>query len=176
MEISRHKDNGLQLHVKGVTLVIGDHPAKADVFLGLQSGVEAGESVRWFSGPGEYEVRGVMVDGVQTGESAVSYHVTADGIMLAAVKLSKPEDLTDSMLEHLQPASSVALWLTEGSATDVAQLIARFDAQRILPIDLPCSQEELEKALQLTAESHEKLRVTAKDLADGSQKLIALTA
>lgn len=176
MEISLHKDATLQLHIKGVAVVIGEHPTKADVFLGLKAGTEASEATRWFSGPGEYEVRGVMVDGVQTGEAQVSYHVTSDGLMLAAVALAKSEDLTDDMLELLQPAACLALWVSEGTAAEVAQLIARFDAQRIIPVALPCPLEELEKALQLTAETDEKIRISSKDLADGIQKLVALKA
>lgn len=175
MEITPEKNHGLRLSAKSTTLAIGVEPGiKADVFLGLQATPEVTGYERWFTGPGEYEVRGVMIDGVQTGPGLISYHVLSDGVMLAAVHLKAAADLTDAMLEHLQPSAAVALWVDEASAQELAELIARFDVQRILPMQLPCSLDELEKALQLTAEPVDKLRLNVKELADGAQKLIHL--
>ncbi len=177
MEITLENNASLRLATKSTSLVVATEPGvKADVFLGLHSQPAVSGYERWFAGPGEYEVRGVMVDGVQTGEGLTSYHVSSEGVMLAAVSLKAPADLTDSVLEHLQPSAALALWVEEGTAQELAELIARFEVQRIFALHLPCELVELEKALQLTAEKVEKLRLTTKELADGSRKLIQLEA
>ncbi len=174
MEISLLQPHILRVHGKGVTLGLGDGNPKLDVFFSTKLGAEISHAQRGFSRPGEYEVQGVMVDGVQSGENAVSYHVTAEGNMLAAVSVKSPADLTDAMLEVLQPAQMLALWVAEGSAADIAQLVARCDVQKIIPVDIPVEMDELAKVLQLTPEKSDKLKVTNKELAEGAQVLYQL--
>lgn len=164
MDISLGKDNALHLQGRGVSMAIGPSLLiKADVFFttnGIEPKVEVG---KYFQGAGEYEVQGVMVDGVATGKGVTSYHVIAESISLAAVTLNKAEDLTDDMLESLQPSKVLVLWLAEGSVQDVAQLMSRFDVGRLIPAKIPCDIDSLEKELQLKAETVSRLKLTPKD-------------
>ncbi|MBP9827112.1 hypothetical protein KBC99_01380 [Candidatus Saccharibacteria bacterium] len=175
MEISRLKDNTVRLAVQRLSFEVGQtSPDKSDVFLATKPLSErSADHLRWFDGPGEYEVEGVMVDGIMTGE-AVSYHITHDGMMLAAVTLSAASDLTDDILEKLQPAHILLLWLTSGNDKDTAQLISRFDATIIIPVQMECSIEALETAMQLKTEELERIKINSKDLVDAGQRLINL--
>lgn len=175
MDISLGKNTTLFLHGRDVTMAIG--PAletKADVFFTTNGSEPQVEAEKFFQGAGEYEVQGVMVDGVASGSGVTSYHAIYDGVSIAAVTLHKAEDLTDEMLEHLQPANILVLWLAEGTAQEVAQLMARFDAHQLIPAQIPCDIDALEKELQLKAEATPKLKLAAKNYLDGTRLLTTL--
>lgn len=176
MDISLGKDTTLFLHGRDVTMAIGPNlEIKTDVFFttkGTEPKVEVG---KFFQGAGEYEVQGVMVDGVSTGKGLTSYHAIYDGVSIAAVTLQKAEDLTDEMLEHLQPSHVLVLWLEDGTAQDVAQLMARFDAYQLIPAQVPCDGESLEKELQLKTEVIPKLKLSTKNYTDGIRLLTTLS-
>ncbi len=176
MDISLGRDNTLYMHGRDVMMAIGPElSAKTDVFFTTKGVEPKAEAGKYFQGAGEYEVQGVMVDGVATGQSATSYHVLTDNVNVAAVALHKAEDLTDEMLERLQPSHVLVLWLEEGSAQDVAQLMSRFDVNQLIPARVPCDLEALEKELQLQIETTPKLKLAAKNYADGVRLLTALS-
>ena len=175
MDISLGKNSTLFMHGRDITLAIGSTlETKTDVFFTTKGTEPQAEVGKFFQGPGEYEVQGVMVDGVATGPGLTSYHAIYDGVSLAAVTLHKSEDLTDEMLEHLQPANLLVLWLEEGSAQDVAQLMARFDAHQLIPAQIPGDIDTLEKELQLKVETVPKLKLAAKNYLDGTRLLTTL--
>lgn len=176
MDISLGKDTTLFLHGRDVTMAIGPSlEIKTDVFFTTKGAEPKAEVSKFFQGAGEYEVQGVMVDGVATGEGLTSYHAIYDGVSVAAVTLQKAEDLTDEMLEHLQPSHVLVLWLEDGTAQDVAQLMARFDAYQLIPAQVPCDSESLEKELQLKAEAIPKLKLSTKNYTDGIRLLTTLS-
>lgn len=175
MEISRLKDNTVRLAVQRLSFEVGEaSPDKSDVLLATKPLTEQqADHLRWFDGPGEYEVEGVMIDGVRTGET-ISYHITHDGMMLAAVTLSNPSELTDDILEKLQPTNILLLWLKHANDKETAQLISRFDASLIIPINLECDIEQLATVMQIQTEAVEKIKVNPRDLVEATQRLIKL--
>jgi hypothetical protein len=175
MDISIGKDNALYLHGRNLSMAIGpDLQTNVDVFFTTNGGDFVDQAGKFFRGAGEYEVQGVMVDGVSTGDKNTSYHVIADGVTLAAVSLVSVNDLSDEMLEKLEPANILVLWLKEGSAQDVAQLMSRFDAHQLIPANLPCEIDALEKELQLTRENTSKIKLNNKNYTDGIRLLTVL--
>jgi hypothetical protein len=175
MDISIGKESTLYLQGRSLNMAIGPElKSKADVFFTTKK-VEASVQVdKFFEGAGEYEVQGVMVDGVSTGGGNTSYHITTEGVTLAAVVLDQVEDLDDQMLECLEPADILVLWLKAGTVQEVAQLMSRFDAHQLIPAQLPCQIDALEKELQLSSEKLAKLKLNAKNYVDGIRLLTVL--
>ena len=104
MDISLGKDTTLFLHGRDVTMAIGPSlEIKTDVFFTTKGTGPKAEVGKFFQGAGEYEVQGVMVDGVSTGKGLTSYHAIYDGVSIAAVTLQKAEDLTDENEHAIRP-------------------------------------------------------------------------
>lgn len=177
MDISLGKDNTLYLRSHSILMAIGlNLSKKVDVFFTTNGIDHSALASKIFDGAGEYEVQGIMIDGVATGQGVTSYHTVADNISLAAVTLNRVEDLTDDMLESLQPSQILVLWLEYGSAQDVAQLMSRFDVDRLIPAKMPCSLDDLEKELQLKADTVARLKLTGKEQSDELRLLTVLNA
>ncbi len=177
MEITRLSDTSIRFAAQKLELEIGPQlKGKPTVFLATepQNGLHSNE-LRWFDGPGEYEVEGVMIDGIMSGEN-ISYHIASGPLMAAALTLSEVTALTDDVLEGLQPASILLLSVSKGTDKEIAQLIGRFDAQVIVPVSLPCPLSDIAQALQLTPESTDRLKISEKELTEvAPQRLINLT-
>lgn len=175
MELTLGKDNSIYIAAKSAHIAVGPkNETDTDVFFATEIGVASAKAKKYFSSPGEYEVQGVMVDGLMTGEKVVSYHMIVDGVRYAAVSLHAVADLTDAIAEKLQPADAVLLWLKEGKAEDIVSLFARLEANYLIPAQLPIPSEDLEKDLQLKAEIVPKLKLTTKDLAEEKRALVIL--
>lgn len=175
MDISIGKEKALYLHGRSLSMAIGpDLQTDIDVFFTTNGIDKANRARKFFRGAGEYEVQGVMVDGISTGNKNTSYHVIVEGVTLAAVALDSVNDLDDQMLEKLEPANILVLWLKEGSAQEVAHLMSRFDAHQLIPASLPCQIDVLEKELQLTSENAAKIKLNAKNYIDGTRLLTVL--
>lgn len=175
MDISLGKDTTLFIHGRDVSIAIGPNlDIKTDVFFTTQGATPNAEVGKFFQGAGEYEVQGVMVDGIATGSGTTSYHIIHDAVSLAAVTLQRVDDLTDEMMECLRPADVLVLWLSQGTAQDIAQLMASFDAFQLIPAQMPCDIDTLEKEMQMKAEVMPKLKLSAKNYVDGARLLTVL--
>ncbi len=176
MEIKRIDSTHIELILNRKTVVIGpEGSGVGDVVLHTtipQSDIPQKDGV--FSEPGEYEVQGIMVDGVQTDETRVSYHIAHDGTMIAAVSLKEVDALTDEIAEHLQPSQILCIWLEEGSASDVATLIGKLESTIVVPVSLPFDANELEKAVKMPTEAASQLKISLKDISSEQPKLYIL--
>lgn len=176
MDILLSKDQSIYIAGKSAHLAVGPaNDTSADVFFATTASQRTGKSSKIFSSAGEYEVQGVMVDGVATSEDLVSYHIIVDGVRIVALSLSKPKDLTEGILEKLQPADTVLLWLSEGTSEDIVSIFSRLEANYLIPVQVPVSIKELEKDLQLHVETTTKLKLSARDIADDKRALIILS-
>ncbi|MCC7543178.1 hypothetical protein IT415_00500 [bacterium] len=127
-----------------------------------------------FFEPGEYEVQGIMVDGVKSDDGLVSYHIVQDGIMIAAVALRTVAALTDEVIEYLQPSQVLCIWLEEGKASDLADLLAKLEASIVVPVGLPFESGELEAVVKMPQESTEQIKISSKDISFDQPKLYIL--
>lgn len=176
MELTLGKDHSVYVAAKSANIAVGQkNDIATDVFFSTEVGISGAKAKKYFSSPGEYEVQGVMVDGLMSGEKAVSYHMIVDGVRYAAVSLHGVADLTDAIAEKLQPADVLLLWLKEGKTEDIVSLFARLEANYLIPVQIPMPTEELEKDLQLKAEVVPKLKLTTKDLTEEKRALIVLS-
>lgn len=177
MEISRETPTTIKLQFRGTTLSIGAEPSHAPVRLAVRDLEElvAKDDERIFQGPGEYETAGIMIDGVDTGQTYISYHILHDGQQISCLAFDAADSVTDEMIEQLQPSQVVCVWSSEKSSTQLAALLTRFEAQLIIPVSTSESVESLAQELQLKPESIDRLKLSLKDLDTPQQRLIELT-
>jgi len=177
MDLQRLNQTTIEITLNRRSVTIGlSSPESGDIRLALADKKDISELVAgYFQEPGEYEVQGVMIDGVQTGEQRVSYHILEDDVACAAVALLKADDLTDAMLEGLQPAQVLFIWLEEGKVADVSSLLSRFEASVLVPVKIPVALDELEKALHLPTETTKRTKLVMRDLTSEQPRLILLT-
>ncbi len=176
MEISRDNQNALRLQFRATSLTIGAEPSAAPVRLVTQVSkqVDPGKEEKVFQGAGEYEIAGIMVDGVVTSSGLISYHVLHDGYQVTCLVLHKIEDITDAIIEQLQPSQVLCIWSADENTAGLAALVARFEANLIVPIDVVGGVEALAKELQLQSEPLDKIKLNQKDLQLETSRLIAL--
>ena len=176
MEIKRVDAQHIELTLNRKTVLIGpDGGTSGDVRLftrvpkddvTMQPGV--------FFEPGEYEVQGIMVDGVQTDGGLVSYHIVQDGVMIAAVAIQSVASLTDEIIEHLQPAQVLCLWLEDGKASDIGDILGKLEASIVVPVFLPFEATELEQSVKMPYESSKQIKMSTKDIISDQPKLYVL--
>jgi|GEM_PF-6131363 len=87
MDLQRLNPTTIELTLNRRSLTIGlSLPESGDIRLAISEQTEINQlKPGYFQEPGEYEVQGVMIDGVQTGQNKVSYHILEDDVACAAV-------------------------------------------------------------------------------------------
>lgn len=147
---------------------------KADVVLHSQPGeykVSAEQKV--FSGAGEYELRDIMIDGVNV-PGGTAYGIEADGVRIIHLA-SNENQISDAEQEALSPVDVLMIPAHDAKADVVAKLVSMFEPRIIIPVG---GSEATIKALAdefgITPEKLPKTKITAKDLPQDSQKLIVL--
>ena len=178
MEFTRLTPTDLKITVNQIDIVIGPNVSTGDVQLVTKSIVDTAteKNVRSFYGPGEYEAQGVMIDGVSAGSDDISYQLINEGIAIAALSIENLAALSDEVVDHLQPAHILCIWLETGSAQDFTALMGRFESSVIIPIKLPLEIPEIEKELQLKSEALQKVKLGSKDIGTDVRRLISLEA
>lgn len=176
MEIKRIDAQHIELTLNRKTVIIGpDGGTTGDVRLSTR--VPKGEVAMRpgvFFEPGEYEVQGIMVDGVQTDGGLVSYHIVHDGLMIAAVAIQSVASLTDEVMEHLQPAQILCVWLEDGKVSDIGDLLGKAEAAIVIPVSLPFEAKELEQSIKMPYESTQQVKISVKDVSYDQPKLYVL--
>lgn len=177
MEISELKNpQSHKLQTKNLTIVFNPSGAEnADVLLFDQASGQtkpAGEQ-KIFDGPGEYEVRDTIIEGVQTG-TAVSYKIESDGLSLVRLGQQTAE-LTDKQIEALSPIDLLVIPCRGLNADQVSKLVSGLEPRIIVPIETDAALvKSLSSELGVKPESVAKFKVSLKDLPQDSQKLVVL--
>ena len=177
MEIKRVDSNHIEVILNRKSVLVGPSGSgTGDVVLhtSIPQGDVAPKEGMFFE-PGEYEVQGIMVDGVQTDKELVSYHIVHDGIMIAAVVLKSIDALTDEIVEHLQPSQVLCIWLEEGAAGDVATLLGKLEATIAVPVALPFEATELERVVKTPTETAQTIKISLKEISSEQPKLYILS-
>lgn len=177
MEFSRENPTTIKLQFRGTALSIGEAPSATAVRLAVNTLEEviAQDDQRVFQGPGEYETAGIMIDGVPTDETRISYHILHDGQQVTCLVFEQASQITDEIIEQLQPAQIVCLWSLEKSPAQLAALLTRFEAQVVIPVSTLEDVESLAQELQIKPEQLDRLKVSLKDLDLQQPRLIDLT-
>lgn len=176
MEYTRLNPTDLKITVNQIDIVIGPAVTAGDVQLVTKHIADTAvvKNVRRFYGPGEYEAQGIMIDGVAAGADDISYQLMCDGIAVAALSIADVSALTDEVVDHLHPAHVLCLWIGSSTVQEFTTLMSRFESSIIIPVSLPIELAEVEKELQLKAESTQRLKIGAKDMGTELRRLIDL--
>jgi L-ascorbate metabolism protein UlaG (beta-lactamase superfamily) len=175
-----------------VLLITHDHEDHNNV--DLIKGVEDGKESFLINGPGEYEVKGVMIygipsfhdneNGAKRGENTI-YVLESENVWLAHLGDLGQKTLSEEQMEHLQDVDILILPVGGGDtlgAVDAAKLASELEPRVVIPMHykLPGLKMNLEnvekfvKEMGIKPETEEKFRVQKKDLPAEETKLVIL--
>ncbi|MDD5290238.1 MAG: MBL fold metallo-hydrolase [Patescibacteria group bacterium] len=175
-------------------LITHDHEDHNNV--DLVKGAEDGKETFLINGPGEYEVKGVMVygipafhdnaNGAERGENTM-YLIQAEEMWLAHLGDLGQKSLTDEQLGHLEDIDILLLPVGGGGATldakAAGEIVSQIEPRVIIPMHyaLPGLKfkfdgvEKFVKEMGLKPETvEEKIRLQKKDLPEEETRLIVI--
>jgi hypothetical protein len=174
MDITYTQKDGIKLTGKGFAIVLdGPLDAKADVAL-FSSVQEARPSLTSFDSPGEYEVKGCMIDGVSMGEGATAFRVDMEDIRLGYLPAFPAEG--EKNIEALAGADALFVPLEGVEVEKAAKLVASLEPKIVMPIKY--SEAELKAFLAemgaKDVEPVEKFKLQRKDIEEDKQQTVVL--
>jgi len=135
--------------------------------------------------PGEYEVKGVFVDGVASNgasdDQQTFYFLEVGGITIGPLGKIKKGDLSDKQLETFENVD-VLLVPVGADAKNAASLVNQIEPKIIVPIyyQLPklkeklASLDDLKKQLSVKSETGDKLALKLKENPQDDMKMVIL--
>ncbi len=190
------KSTGLKMPSKfgaDIGLITHDHDDHNN--LDLIKGTSLSPEPFIITGPGEYEVKGVMIygitsfhdnkNGVDNGENTM-YVIESEGVWLAHLGDLGQKELTEAQLQILQNIDILLIpvggtWTL--NATEAQEIISEIEPRVIIPMhyalpDLKIKLEGVEKFIKASGlkpeEVEEKIRLVKKDLPQEDTKLIII--
>ncbi len=190
-----NKDYGLKPPVKfGADIVLVTHNHKDHNNIGLIKGTHLSPKPFIISGPGEYEIKGVMIYGIpayhdnkqgaERGKNTI-YLIENEGIRLAHLGDLGQKTLENGQLEQLQ-GIDILLIPVGGTYTinakEAAGIISQIEPRIIIPMHykLPGLKLKLDgvdnfiKEIGLKAEQTDKFKIQKKNLPQEEMQLIIL--
>ena len=176
MEITRESPQEIKLILRGESVSVGPNPNPAKAQLGTDASqtIKSNSIGQTFQGAGEYETAGIMIDGIATGQTDLSYHIVHEGWHITCLVVETDSVVTDIILEKLQPCQVLLLWVKDITTQALAEIITRFETNLIVPVSIPVDINELATALQLPVETVDKFKLSLKDLQADQQRLLII--
>jgi L-ascorbate metabolism protein UlaG (beta-lactamase superfamily) len=190
-----NKDLGLKMPNKfGADILLLTHDHFDHNNTELIKGTDLSPEPFLVAGPGEYEVKGVMIygipsfhdneNGAKRGENTI-YVLESENVWLAHLGDLGQKTLSEEQTEHLQDVDILILPVGGGDtlgAADAAKLASELEPRVVIPMHykLPGLKMNLEsvekfvKEIGIKPETEEKFRVQKKDLPAEETKLIIL--
>ena len=182
MEIKILKNQTLSLKGKKETVLVNSTEAQkkdnSRIWIYLS---EAEKNYEWnndkviIKGPGEYEIGGVEVVGVNGGDGNIVYKVEIDGIVIGLLGKIK-EELSDKKQERI--AGVDVLMADIGGTLEykaIAAYAKKWGANYLIPFgyeDKKALDKFLDQADQEGLESVESLKVEVENLPDGMEVMV----
>jgi len=174
MDITYSQKNGVKITGKNVAVAIdGSADTKADVLLFSepQSGLK---SLTSFDGPGEFEVKGCMIDAIKTGEDKTAYRVDIEEVRLGYLPAFPGQE--DKTADALSGCEVLFVPLSGETVEKVTKLIGSYEPKIVIPISY--NDDELKAFLaEIGAKdvaAVEKYKFQRKDIADDKQEVVVL--
>lgn len=174
MDITFSNRNTIKISAKSVNIVINpEGEAKADLVL-YTTPTEIKPGIRAFSGPGEYEVMGCMVDGISISEDNTAYSLVVDDVHISYI-LDLASTLNDDQLERMDGVDVLIISVVGDKAELMNKIITQIEPRVLIPLvqneaELAKIKAEFGKDVEVV----EKYKVTKKDLPTDSQELVLL--
>ncbi len=174
MDITFTNKDTIKLAGKSATIVLNPSgEVRADLLLFTSPATKIAAE-RSFSGPGEYEVMGTMVDGIEIDEANTIYSLVADDIhIIYGVELSAP--LTDAQLEHMDDVDILILAVSDDKSDLMNKLIGQIEPKVLIPLMSSVSElDKIKAEFGKDTEPTERYKLTKRDLPEDSQQLVIL--
>lgn len=174
MDITYTTKGEVRVAGKGLSVSF-DPPAevKADVLLLSQPSTGA-RTLTTFDGPGEYEVKGCMIDGIALATGQTAYRIELEDMKLGYLPVFPEEG--DKSFDALAGVAVLFVSLGGASAEAAAKLVAALEPRVVAPINY--AEAELKAFLaELGAKDIEpigRLKIQSKDIAEDKQEVVVL--
>jgi hypothetical protein len=174
MDITFSNQNSIKLAGKNATIAINpEKETKADLMLfsdpeGFQGDFKA------FYGPGEYEVLGCMVDGIEITPENTCYSVVIDD-MHVTYAINMTETFSDAQLDRMGGVDILIISVKDDKSELMNKIITQVEPRILMPMlqnegELAKIKAEFGKDVEPT----DKFKVAKKDLPTDSQQLVIL--
>lgn len=177
MDITYTKTGEVRIVSKGLSVAI--NPAKGSkqdvaLFAAGSDSTEPGLTV--FSGPGEYEVKGCMIDGIAFTSGATAFSIASEGLRLTFLP-GLPEE-GDKDLEALTGADVLFVPLHGNKIEQVSKSVSNMDPRVVIPVSY--SDDELKSFLdEMGAKGLapvDKLKLQRKDVPEDKLEVVVLSS
>lgn len=175
MDITYYGKDNIKIITKNLAIQLNPQSqTKADVLLLSQQSDENTDAIV-FDGPGEYEVRGVMLDGISLGADNTAFTLSSEDMKFAYMT-GKVSELTDKQVEAFGGVDVLAIALDSQPGDVSVKLINQIETRIVLPFNY--SDEALASFLKEIggeADRLERLKLSKRDLPEDNQKVVILT-
>lgn len=173
MDITYSQKNGIKLIGKSLSIALDPEAgAQADVVL-LSSVTDAERTLTTFDGPGEYEVRGSMIDGIALHYGATAYRVELEDLRIGYLPALPDEEKS---VGTLVGAEVLFVPLHDTKVEAVAKLVGSLEPKIVIPTRF--NDVELNAFLaEMGAKDIEpvdKLKLHRKDIVEDKQQVVVL--
>jgi hypothetical protein len=174
MDITFSNKNSIKLAGKNASIVINpDKETKADLYLFSNPEAFQGD-FKAFYGPGEYEVLGSMVDGIEITPENTCYSVVIDD-MHVTYAIDMESTFSDGQLDRMGGVDILAISVKDDKSDLMNKIITQVEPRILIPImenegELTKIKAEFGKDVEPT----DKFKIVKKDLPTDSQQLVIL--
>lgn len=174
MDITFSNKDSIKLNGKTSTIVINpSSEVKADLLLFTNPESPQYET-RSFNGPGEYEVLGSMVDGVEIAPGNTAYSLVIDDIHVAYM-VGVEAQLTDDQLEHMDSVDILIVKVTDDKSELINKLVGQIEPRILIPImDSEAELAKIKAEYGKDVEAVDSFKIVKKDLPVDNQQLVIL--
>lgn len=176
MDIAFLGKTGFKVAARDLTVAIDAMTSlKAD--LHLYSSKQEGDKLEalLFDGPGEYEVKGAMIDGVKLDGNNTAFSLLVDDIRLAHLGNLTQDSLTDGQLQAIGAVDVLMVPLNGRKAEVTSKLISQLEPRIIIPMDYDeTSLKGFISETGSTGDKLDRLKINHKDLTEDAQKVVVL--
>jgi hypothetical protein len=174
MDITYSQKTGIKLTGKGLSVALDPTvETKSDVVL-LSRLADFERSLTTFDGPGEYEVKGCMIDALALPDGLTAYRVELEDMRLGYLPVFPEEG--DKGSDPLRGCDVLFVPLGGVKVEVVAKLVASFEPKIVVPTNY--SEQELTAFLSemgaKDVEPIERLKLQRKDIAEDRQQVVVL--
>lgn len=174
MDITFSNNNTIKISGKSSSIIINPTSAvKADLLLFTDPSASRLEQ-KSFYGPGEYEVLGAMVDGIEIDKGNTAYSVVSDDIHITyIVDLLAP--LSNTQLESMDGVDILIIAVKDDKADLLNKVISQVEPSVLIPIMIDESEiAKIKAEFGKDIEPMERYKITKKDLPLEAQELVLL--
>lgn len=174
MDITFSNKDTIKLAGKNTSIVINPgSEVKADLLL-FTSPESPQYATRSFNSPGEYEVMGSMVDGVEITSENTAYSLVIDDIHLAYMS-GIDAQLSDAQLEHMDAVDILIVKVADDKSELINKLVSQIEPRILIPImESEAELGKIKAEYGKDVEAVESFKIVKKDLPADSQQLVIL--